>query len=488
MSADNNAEHNAETTRPLGRLSPLKMAAVPTFAGMLKYIGPGIVWAGLAQGSGELIWWPYLTAKYGAAFIGLLIPAALMQFWVNVEIARYTIMTGETALTGFSRIGKWYVSAIWVGVFLENIWFGAYASAGGGALAELTGFPFGWTVRGQSLFWAYLTIGIYLVALFMGRVVYLLVERLTIAVVVITMVGIAFAVFQRPVLDVAGEFFGVLLTPGYHKPANWDPADLSTVLTAIVFAGAGGFGQLFLSYWMRDKGVGMSAYIGRITSPLRSAPEAISATGYAFEDTESNRTNYRKFMRYLKIESGLGVALNLVTTVIMCWLAWALLKPQGIVPQGWEIAVVQSAFFEVSWGAVGKIVFLIVAAAFLCDAWLQSTDGFARMQADFVYANVKRAQRFHFRTLYYGFVVAFTLLTTITLPLAQPGDLLIIRGVIAFMAMGLFCPGLIYLNYVLVPRAFPAWVKPHPLTRAIMVAITATYISIGLWYVFVRLS
>ena len=61
------------TSIPLGRLAPLKMAAVPTFAGMLKYIGPGIVWAGLAQGSGELIWWPYLTAKYGAAFIGLLI-------------------------------------------------------------------------------------------------------------------------------------------------------------------------------------------------------------------------------------------------------------------------------------------------------------------------------------------------------------------------------------------------------------------------------
>lgn len=49
------AETTNEATRPLGRLSPLKMAAVPTFAGMLKYIGPGIVWAGLAQGSGELI-------------------------------------------------------------------------------------------------------------------------------------------------------------------------------------------------------------------------------------------------------------------------------------------------------------------------------------------------------------------------------------------------------------------------------------------------
>ena len=232
----------------------------------------------------------------------------------------------------------------------------------------------------------------------------------------------------------------------------------------------------------------MSAYIGRITSPLRTAPETISATGYGFEDTESNQTNYRKFMKYLHVETGLGVALNLITTVIMCWLAWALLKPQGIVPQGWEIAVVQSAFFEISWGTIGKIIFLVIAAAFLCDACLQSTDGFARMQADFIYANVKRARQFHFRTLYYGFVVVFTILTSVTLPLAQPGDLLIIRGVIAFMAMGLFCPGLIYLNYVLVPKAFPSWVKPHPLNRFLMVVITATYIVIGLGYIYVQLT
>ena len=259
-------------------------------------------------------------------------------------------------------------------------------------------------------------------------------------------------------------------------------------LTAIVFAGAGGFSQLFFSYWMRDKGVGMASYLGRITSPLRGAPEPISATGYAFENTESNHRNYRKFMRYLHMESGLAVGLNLITTIIMCWLAWALLMPQGIVPSGWEIAVVQSAFFEVSWGTIGKIIFLVVAAAFLCDAWLQSTDGFARMQADFIYANVKRARQYHFRTLYYGFIILFTILTTVTLPLAQPGDLLIIRGVIAFMAMGLFCPGLIYLNYVLVPRAFPSWVKPHPLTQIIMVVVTLTYILIGLWYIFVRLT
>ncbi|MBM3263566.1 MAG: Nramp family divalent metal transporter [candidate division Zixibacteria bacterium] len=473
---------------PLGRLAPLKMALVPTFAGMLKYMGPGIVWAGLAQGSGELIWWPYLTAKYGEVFLGLLIPASLMQYWVNVEIARYTITTGETAMTGFSRISRGYAMLLWIGVFLENIWFGAYATAGGAALAELTGLPGGWTPRGQALFWAYTMIGVYLGALFVGRVIYVIIERLTMVVVVVTIAGMVFAVFQEPVLEAAGGFFTALLTPDFEKPANWDPEDLSTVLTAIVFAGAGGFGQLFLSYWMRDKGVGMALYMGRVTNPLRASAEVITSTGYVFADTEENRRAYTGFMRYLKIETIIGIALNFTTTLIMCWLAWALLRPEGIIPKGWELAVVQSAFFEVSWGAVGKSLFLLVAAAFLCDAWLQCTDGFSRMQADFVYSNFPRSHRYHFRSVYFFFVGVFTVLTTVTLPLAEPGQLIIIRGVIAFMAMALFCPGLIYLNYVLLPRVFPSWVKPHPLHRALMFLVTAIYVGGAIWYVVVRLG
>ena len=34
-------------------------------------LGPGIVWMALAQGSGELIWWPYIIAKYGLGFLFL---------------------------------------------------------------------------------------------------------------------------------------------------------------------------------------------------------------------------------------------------------------------------------------------------------------------------------------------------------------------------------------------------------------------------------
>ncbi len=482
------AQASGQQSFALGHLPPLQLATMPVYVGIFAYLGPGILWAALAQGSGELIWWPYLTAKYGAVFLGLLIPAALLQYWLNLELCRFTVLTGETPMTGFTRIGRWFAWLCWIGVFIENIWFGAYAAAGGTALAALTGFPEGWTPRGQSLFWGYLTIAIYLFALVFSKVAYTLVEKFSMVVVVVTMGGIIFAVFQEPVLAVTGEFFSALV-PHYtpvSEVSNWDPKDINTVVTSIAFAGAGGFGQLFIAYWMRDKRVGMGAKVGRITSPITGQPEAIPATGFVMADTEENKKNYKGWVHYISTENFIGVSLNLVTTIIMCWLAYALLLPKGIVPTGWEIAVVQSAFFEVAWGPVGKALFLIVAAAFLCDAWLQLTDGFSRIQADFFYQNIPGAQKLHFRSWYYIFVGIFTVLTVVTMALAQPGQLIVIRGVVAFLAMAIICPAIVYLNYVMLPRVFPKWIRPHPVTQGLMLLVTATYIVMALGYLYLN--
>ena len=63
------------------------------FPGLFKVLGPGFIWMALAQGSGELIWWPYLIAKYGTFFLSLLIPACLLQWPLNYEIGKYTLIT-----------------------------------------------------------------------------------------------------------------------------------------------------------------------------------------------------------------------------------------------------------------------------------------------------------------------------------------------------------------------------------------------------------
>ena len=79
-----------------GVLPPYKKAPLPPLPGMLQALGPGVIFMALAQGSGELIFWPYTIAKYGLAFLFLLLPACLLQFPIIFEIGRYTLVTGES--------------------------------------------------------------------------------------------------------------------------------------------------------------------------------------------------------------------------------------------------------------------------------------------------------------------------------------------------------------------------------------------------------
>ncbi|MGH8120311.1 MAG: Nramp family divalent metal transporter, partial [Gammaproteobacteria bacterium] len=174
-------------------LSILARRNVPSFPGFWVVLGPGIIWMALAQGSGELIWWPYLIAKYGLTFLFLLIPACLLQYPLTVEIGRYTLLTGESIFHGFIRLHYGLGILLWILMTISFLWFGAFASAGGTALAALTNFPAEWGQRGQTLFWGYLSIAIFFMAIVLSRVIYFLIERVMKFVAVITVVGLVWA-------------------------------------------------------------------------------------------------------------------------------------------------------------------------------------------------------------------------------------------------------------------------------------------------------
>ena len=165
----------------------------------------------LAQGSGELIWWPYLIAKYGLTFLWLLVPACLLQYPLNIEIGRYTLLTGESIFRGFFRVQPaCSASLLWILMTFSFLWFGAFASAGGTAMAALTGFPGGFTVRGRTLFWAYGTIAVFVAAIALSGVVYRLIERCMKVVALVTVVGLLWACTQPEVTAALPTFVSAL--------------------------------------------------------------------------------------------------------------------------------------------------------------------------------------------------------------------------------------------------------------------------------------
>jgi len=436
----------------------------------------------LAQGSGELIWWPYIIAKYGLSFLFLLLPACLLQFPVIYEIGRYTMLTGESIFQGFFRLHRWLALFLWVLMTLSFLWFGAFAAAGGTSLAALTDIPSGWSQRGQTLFWAYLSISVFLSAILLSRVVYRVVERFMWGVALVTLVGLIWASAHPEALRVFPSFLKGLFVPQWPMPRPWEQADATKLLTAVTFAGLGGFWTLFYSYWIRDKGIGMAHYMGRITGPITGKPEAIPASGFVPGDDEG-LAHVAPWKRFLAWDIAIGVGGNVLTTLMTCLLAYALLYPKGLLPDHYQIAVVQSRFFEVSWGWMGRVIFLVVAAAFLSDTWLATVDAVGRIHTDCVYALFPRARVIPVRSWYVLFLLILTVVTSITMLLNEPGPLILLSAVIGFVGTVLFSVALIFLNYVYLPRRLPPRARPGRLNLFFLSLSCLAYAMLAVAYV-----
>ncbi|UJR83150.1 Nramp family divalent metal transporter [Sandaracinus amylolyticus] len=438
---------------------------------MALLLGPGLVWMALAQGSGELIWWPYIVAKYGLAFLFLLVPACLLQFPVTFEIARYTLLTGEGILRGFIRLHRTFGIALWVLFTISFLWFGAFASAGGTAIAALTEFPRDWSQSARSLFWAQLSIVVFTIALLWARRTYRLIESFMKIVAAVSVIGMVAACLHPAVGAAAGEFVRGIVVPDFDAMRAFDREDASKLLTAVAFAGLGGFWTLFYSYWMREKGIGMAAGDAGPALPA-SEPDAPA--------------RLRAWHRYLSIESLTGILGNLFTTLLSCLLAFAILRPRGLMPDQFDIAVVQSEFFAASWGTAGRLLFLVIAGAFLADTWLATVDSVARIHLDAASALWPTFAKQDQQVWYRRMVLALAVITSITMYFDQPGTLIVISALIGFGGTVLYCAGLVALNHVYLRAQLPRELRSRPLAIGAIVFATVSYLLLAIVYLLVR--
>jgi hypothetical protein len=440
----------------------------------------------LAQGSGELIWWPYLVAKYGLGFLFLLLPASFLQWPLSYEIGRYTLLTGESIWQGFMRLHAWFAFPLWILMLASFLWFGAFASAGGTALAQLTGFPASLGTQGRTLFWGYASIAVFFVALMTSRHLYRFIERFMLVVAVVTLLGLIAACTHASVVAQIPTFLAGVFWP-QTATRLWDPKDTSSLLTAITFVGLGGFWILFYSYWLKEKGVGMARVANgtpdEAAAPLGSPP----AVGWVPDTSLESPQRLATWKRFLFVDSGIGLVGNLATTLMACLLAFALLTPKGLVPEGWDIATVQSEFFALRWGAVGKALFLVVAAAFLGDTWLSTADAVSRVNTDILLNFFKRPRKRSANWWYRFFLCLLTAITCATMPLAQPGPLIVLSAVIGFVGTVTFSIALLFLNYVVLPKQLPGFAKPGKLPMVLLSLSCVTYVVLAAAYLWLKL-
>ncbi len=429
---------------------PLERRDLPQPPSWRKALGVGVVVMGLAIGTGELILWPHLITKFGLGLLWLALLGILFQYFINQEVARHALATGEGFFTSSARVFSWFAPFWFFGAILLYIWPG-WASAIGTTLKELFGF-------GGHYAWSFATLGLVLLFTFSGRVAYVVLERtLKIIVPVFFLMLLAISFFNLSAENLREAFAGLLNFGGI--PAG---IDINVLLGAIVFAGAGGMLNLCVSLWYRDKQAGMGAWSGRITNPITGKPEAVATTGYVFEPTPENMKRWKGWMRFVRIDQGvIFLLLGFITLFLLSVNAYVVLTPRGLVPEGLQVAVVQAHIFGEQWGLFGFKLFLVMAFLMLFSVMWTVLDALTRITSDILYVNSRVGPFSRFLRplrsvsvshLYYITIVLVVLIGAFLIPFKQPLTLLTISAVLGGLSMAIYTPFLIYLNNTRLPR------------------------------------
>ena len=436
-----------------------------------KIAGPGAILVGLSIGAGEIVIWPRIAAEYGGSMVWAAMVGIFIQLWVNFEVARWTIATGETVYTGFSRVWRGF-APLFILLTLVSWIAPGWARASGLALKALLIGPGGW---GSDTFWTVVTFGAVTLILFGPKLIYNSVEKTIEVLVAIVTIGLIAVVIAIGSADTWKELGSGIVNIGYKDPRM----SVKTLFIALVFAGAGGTANLFYTFYLRDKNIGMGGRLPQLQNPLRGRTETVPSTGFVFKDTEENRTRFAAWWSYVKKDQILFFwALNTVTMMLFIFGALAVLHPKGIIPEKGTLIWDEAQVLAEVWGGPGRTIFLLVGVATLFSTQLALVDGVSRSVSDIVYTNFKGARK---RTMswWYMLIAGIWIIAgcLITFVMEQMGvselGFLFNAAYMGGFAMALYVPLTLYINR----RFLPKFAKPGGVCTTMMILASLVYVG-----------
>lgn len=441
-------------------IPPLQPAELPPRQrAFWKMTGPGAVLVGLSIGAGEIIIWPRIAAEYGASMVWAAVLGVFIQMWINIEIGRWTIATGETAYAGYARVWRGF-AVYFILVNFFGWFFPGWARASGAALKALLLGPEHPT---PDWLWTGVTFLAVAAVLFGPKRIYATVERLVSTLVVIVTLGLIVVAVRVATADHVMELLRGVANVGYRDPGF----TVKELFIAMVFAGAGGTANVFYSFYLRDKHIGMGARVPALTSPFRDRQVKPAQHGFLFPDDDANRRRFRDWFRYVVIDQVLYFwLLNTVTILLFIFGALAVLHPKGIVPASATLIWDEAMILADTMGPAGRYLFLLIGLATLFSTQVTLVDGVARSMADILYTAFPAARCIAESSWYAGWAIFMIVFgVAITALLERIGNVktlefLFNAAYVGGFAMAVYVPLTLFINLRYLPRgARPGWIN-----------------------------
>ena len=409
-----------------------KITAPPkNFKEKVKWLGPGFLWMVSAAGSGELLFTPRVGALYGYTLVWALVTAVMLKWFINREIGRFTVCTGETVIDGFARLPgprNWALYVILVPQLFVAVTSIA-GLAGSAATALILALP------GDIRIWTIASILLSTALVLIGK--FKAVEKVaTLLAVVLGLAAIVAAAF------VIKDFKGLAEGFAFKLPEN---ARFDEILPWLGFMLSGAAGMIWYSFWIRAKKYGLQNEDGKHKVRL----------------SNDDKDKLKLWLKQMTADNTVAVVGTLIITFSFLVLGTELLKPKGLIPEENKVAEVLGQLLGQLWGPVG--FWFMITAIFIgfWDTVLSDQDGFGRMfsgGARVLLKNVRWGKNIPVKNLNKFFVIVLVTIIPIGLYLimGEPVGLLKIAGAIEACHIPFLVALILYLNHKELPPELKA--------------------------------
>lgn len=401
-----------------------------------RVIGLGAVLLAFSLGAGEWLFGPAVLARHGPAVLWIAVVSVVLQALLNTEMARYTLFTGEPIFTGFMRTAPgpafwgWSYALLH---FLQVGWPGWALTAATAAAALFLGRVPDEGDRVVVLYFGYLTflVSVLLVLLY-DRVEKTIeyAERFMTCWILGSLFLMSFFLIPPDVWATVGRGF---VAPLLGSPRF--PGEIDWLLLAgfAAYSGAGGTNAT-MTYWIRDKGFGMSGTVGSLPATIGGQQVNLSPTGTVFPPSADNLRRWKVWWEYLRADQWhIWVPGSLVGMGLPALVAVAFMGP-GTILGGYGIAAYLPEALGKRFGAVPWLLGLLTGFWILFSTQLANAGGFAGVTSDILWTARGKARSWRgedYPTLYYRALLSFAVGGCVALPLADPLTLILIGANVA---------------------------------------------------------
>jgi len=452
----------------MDELEPLERKELPPPPKLKELIGPSFILLGLGLGSGEIILWPYLSANYGLGIIWAAVIGITFQFFLNMEIERYTIATGESVFVGLARkFGK--ISPVWfiLCTFVPWIWPGITASAAT-VFAAAFGFAYSKYI-GVALL---IIMGLLLSA---GEIVYKTQEKIQKAIII---AGVPF-IFLLTIYFTKSDGWLALSKGlfGIGEGFKFLPRDIpiATFLGALAYAGAGGTLNLAQSLYAKEKGYAMARYSAKLTNILSGKSRQYDLEGFKFDQTPKNLLVFKLWWRRINIEHALVFwATGAITIIMLSLLSYSTVHGLPSIQKGINFVLLESEFFSRNISPLFSSIFLIMIGIMLFGTQFSVLGSTSRIMAENLVVHsqsrfkIQNLPKFFFFFLWLQIAAGAAIFLS---GFTEPLNLVITGAVLNAISMFIYSGMILTINHKLLPEAL----RPSIVRTAVIFAAFVFY-------------